>query len=147
MKINVEKNKFLRLRLSEYEKVTLGSGKIDQVDSSTYLGWMNSKDGGCSEDVKSRIAKTRCFIFFSQLKKVWKISRYVCEPGLGYWNLRSWQRSRLVLKHGHSKKTGKISKMFSREIAYGMFWVPDWLTVFQTVGCMKSSIQSRFLGL
>ena len=48
----------------------LSNEKIDQVGSSTYLGSIISKDGGSSEDVKSRIAKAQCF--FSQLKKVWK---------------------------------------------------------------------------
>jgi hypothetical protein len=37
--------------------------------------------------------------------------------------------------------------MFSREIAYGLFWVPGWQTVFQTLGCTKSVVQSYFLGL
>ena len=48
-----------------------GNKKIDQVDSFTYLGVIIDKDGGCSEDVKSRIAKAQG-IFFSKLKKVWK---------------------------------------------------------------------------
>ena len=47
----------LRLGISENEKVTLDSEKIDQLDSSTYLGSTISKDGGSSEDVNSRIAK------------------------------------------------------------------------------------------
>ena len=57
MKINVKKTKSLRLGISEDEKVTLGNEKIDQVSSFTYLGIIISKDGGSSEDVKSRIAK------------------------------------------------------------------------------------------
>ena len=40
------------------------------MDSFTYLGSIISKDGGNSEDVKSRIAKAQDV--FSQLKKVWK---------------------------------------------------------------------------
>ena len=47
----------LRLWISEDEKVTLGDEKIDQVGSFIYLGSIISKDGGSSEDVKSRIAK------------------------------------------------------------------------------------------
>ena len=43
---------------------------IFQVESFTYLGSAISKDGVCSEDVKSRIAKAQCG--FSQLKKVLK---------------------------------------------------------------------------
>jgi len=50
----------------------LGNEKTDQVGSFTYLGSIISKDGGRSEDVKSRIVKTQGV--FSQLKKVWKIS-------------------------------------------------------------------------
>ena len=44
-KINVKKNKSLRLRISEDENVTLGSKKIDQVDNFTYFGSIISKDG------------------------------------------------------------------------------------------------------
>ena len=40
------------------------------VGSFSYLGSIISKDGGSSEDVKSRIAKAQGV--FSQLKKVWK---------------------------------------------------------------------------
>jgi len=39
--------------------VTLGNEKIDQVDSSTYLGSIITKDDGGIEDVKSRIAKAQ----------------------------------------------------------------------------------------
>ena len=40
------------------------------VDSFTYLGSIISKDGGSSEDIKSRIAKAQGV--FLQLKKAWK---------------------------------------------------------------------------
>ena len=40
------------------------------MGSFTYLGSIIRIDGGSSEDVKSRIAKTQGV--FSQLKKVWK---------------------------------------------------------------------------
>jgi hypothetical protein len=66
-KINVKKTKSLRLGIDEDEKVTLGNENIDQVSSFTYLGSIFSKDGGSSEDVKSRIAKAQGV--FSQLKK------------------------------------------------------------------------------
>ena len=67
MKINVKKTKSLRLGISEGEKVSLGKEKLDQVCSFTYLCSIISKDGGSSEDVKSRIAKAQGI--FSQLKK------------------------------------------------------------------------------
>ena len=57
LKINVKKTKSLRLGISEDERVTLGNKQIDQMDSFTYLGSTISKDGGSSEDVKSRMAK------------------------------------------------------------------------------------------
>ena len=83
-KINVKKTKSLRLGISEDEKVTLGNKKIDQVGSFTYLGSIISKDGGSSEDVKSRIANAQGV--FSQLKKKFgRIGRYVCKPRLEYW--------------------------------------------------------------
>ena len=59
LKINVKKTKSLRLGMSECEKVTLGNEKNDQVGSFTYLSSIVSKDGGSSEDVKSRIAKAQ----------------------------------------------------------------------------------------
>ena len=59
MKTNVEKTKSLRLGISEDEKVTLGNEKINQVDSFTYRGSIIIRDGGSSEDVKSRIAKAQ----------------------------------------------------------------------------------------
>ena len=70
LKINVKKTMSLWLGISEDEKVTLGTEKIDQVDIFTYIRNIISKDGGSSEDVKSRIAKARGV--FSLLKKVGK---------------------------------------------------------------------------
>ena len=67
LKINVKKTKSLKLGISEDEKVTLGKEKIDQVGSFTYLGSIISKQGGCSEDVKSRIAKAQSV--FLEIKK------------------------------------------------------------------------------
>ena len=126
-------------------RVTLGNEKIDQVGSFSYLGSIISKDGGRSDDVKSRIARAQGV--FSQLKKNFgRIERQVYIPRLEYWKLQWWQWSNMALKHGHSEKQMKIYWMFSREIAYGLFWIPGWLTVFQTVGCTKSVVQSRFLG-
>ena len=63
LKINVKKSKSLRLGISEGEEVTFGNEKIDQVESLTYLGSIISKDDGCSEDVKSRIAKAHDVFF------------------------------------------------------------------------------------
>jgi hypothetical protein len=68
LKINLEKNKSLRLGISESEEVVSGNKKIDQVDRLNYLCSIISKDGGCNEDVKSRTAKAHGV--FSQLKTV-----------------------------------------------------------------------------
>ena len=78
LKINVKKTKSLRLGISEDQKVTLSNEKIVELDSFADLGSIVSKDGGCSEDVKSTIAKTQSV--FSQLKRV-------CKPRLEYWKL------------------------------------------------------------
>ena len=59
----------LGLGISEDEKVTLGNEKIDQVGSFTYLGSIISKEGGSSEDVKSRVAKAQAVFFFLTVKK------------------------------------------------------------------------------
>ena len=45
--------------VGEDEKVVLDSKKIDQVDRFIYLGSIISKDGGCSEVVKSRVARAQ----------------------------------------------------------------------------------------
>ena len=37
-------------------------------------------------------------------------------------------------------------KINVKKIAYGLLWLPGLLTVFQTVGCTKSVVQSHFLG-
>ena len=52
-----------------------GNKKIDQVDNFTYLGVIIDKDGGCSEDVKSRIVKAQGDFFFSKLKKFGRIGK------------------------------------------------------------------------
>jgi len=70
LKINAKKTKSLRLGISEYENVTWGNEKTDQVGSLTYVGSIISKDGGNSEDVKITIAKSQGV--FLQLKKAWK---------------------------------------------------------------------------
>ena len=44
--------------------------KIDQVGSFTYLGSIIGKDGGSSDDIKSRIARAQGL--FSKLTKGWK---------------------------------------------------------------------------
>ena len=41
----------------------LSNKKIDQVDSFTCVGSIISKDSGCSEDVKSGIAKAQGVFF------------------------------------------------------------------------------------
>ena len=63
MPINVKKTKSLRLGIREDEKVTSSNEKIDQVGSFTYLDSIIVKDGGSSEDVKSRLAKAQGVFF------------------------------------------------------------------------------------
>ena len=75
LKINMKKTKSLRLGISGDEKVTLGNEKIDQVGSFTYVGSIISKDGGNSEDVESRIAKSQGVFFFTVKKKFGRMER------------------------------------------------------------------------
>ena len=51
----------------------LGNENINPVDSFTYLDFIISKNGGCSEDVESRIAKAEGF--FLSWKKFERIGR------------------------------------------------------------------------
>ena len=137
-KINVKKTKSLRLGISENGKVTLGNEKIDQVGSFTYLSSINSKDGESSEDVKNRIAKAQGV--FSLLKKVWKNRKTSLQTKIRILEGIVKTVSNMALKHGRSKKRMKIHLIFSREIAYRLFWVPGRLTLFQTVGCVKKTL-------
>ena len=61
LKINVKKTKFLKLRIYEVEEVMLGNKKFDPRDSIIYLGSIRSKEGGYSEDAKTRLTKARFF--------------------------------------------------------------------------------------
>ena len=63
LKINAKKTKSPRPGISEDRK-TLGNEEIDKVGSFIYLGSIISKDGGSSEDVKSRLGKTSQGRFF-----------------------------------------------------------------------------------
>ena len=63
LKINVKKTKSLRLGISKGEVVMSGNEKINQLDSFIYLGSIISKNGGCSEDVESRLAKAQSLSF------------------------------------------------------------------------------------
>ena len=56
---NIKKTSSLRLGTSEGEEVMLGSQNADELNSFIYLGSIISKNSGCSDDVKSRLAKTR----------------------------------------------------------------------------------------
>ena len=59
LNINIKKTKLLRLGISECEKVTLASEKIDQMVCFTYLGSIICKDDGSSEGFISRIPKAQ----------------------------------------------------------------------------------------
>jgi hypothetical protein len=73
LKINAKGTKTLSIEIIEDKRVMFSKAKMNQVDSLNYLGGIISKDGGCSEDVHSRIAKVQDV--FSHLKKVWKIRK------------------------------------------------------------------------
>ena len=141
LKINVKKTKSLRLGISEDKKMISGNEKIDQVRSFTNLDNIISKDGWSSEDVKSMIVRW----VFSQLKKFGRIDRQVCKSRLDYWKVQRWQRSNMALKHGRSEKRMKIYSMSPWEIAYRLFWVPGWLTVFQAIGCKLHLLSDYFV--
>ena len=66
-KISIKKTKSIRLGIRKGEEMILGSDKIDQVDSFTYICSIISLGGRCSEDVTNGIAKAQ--VFFSQLKQ------------------------------------------------------------------------------
>ena len=59
LEIYVRTTKWLRLGIKEDEQIILGREKVTQVDSFIYLSMSSNKDYGYSEDVKSRIAKTK----------------------------------------------------------------------------------------
>ena len=100
----------------------MGNEKIDQVGSFTYLGSIISKNGGSSEDVKSRIAKTQGV--FSQLKNVWKNRKISLQT-----KIRILEATVMtVVKYGFEawvlRKADEDLPDVTREMAYIMFWVP-----------------------
>ena len=56
------------------------------TDSCADFNSIINKDGGCLEDIKSRIATAQCI--FSQLKQFGRIGKYVREPRLEYSKLQ-----------------------------------------------------------
>ena len=67
LKISINMTKSLRLGMSAGKMVMMGNEKVDSMYSFIYLGIIINKDDGCSENVKSRIAKPQDI--FSQFKK------------------------------------------------------------------------------
>ena len=65
LKINVKKTMSLRLGISEGEEIMLVNKKTDQMDRFTYIDSAISKDNGCNEDIKSRIAMAQGVFFYS----------------------------------------------------------------------------------
>ena len=61
LKINIQKSKSLWQGISEDETVTFGNEKTDPASRFAYLGSIITKEGGSSEDVKSRISKAQAF--------------------------------------------------------------------------------------
>ena len=54
----------------------------------------------------------------------------------------------MALKYGRSEKRMKVSaRCFPEKLPTDFSWYLARLTVFQTVGCTKNVVQSRFLGL
>ena len=100
---------------------------MDEVDNFTYLSCIISKDGGRSEDAKSRIAKAQGI--FSQLGKVWKNTKMSLRI-----NIRTLEAAVMtVIKY--SRETWVL-----RKTQEGL------LNVFQT-NCLFIPLGSRLIDL
>ena len=74
------------------------------------VGTIICKDGGSTEDVKSRIAKARAVL--SQLEKVWKNRKISLQTKITIFD------ANMALKHG----LDDLLDVFERN-CYGLFWV------------------------
>ena len=90
--------------------------KSVQTDSFAYQWIIISKDGGCCEDIKYKIAKAE------------------------YWKLHWWQWSSVVLKLRPSERQRRIYWIFSRKNVSRLFRVFIWPTTFQIVTCTKTGL-------
>ena len=68
LKLNAKKTKVMAT--SNIQRFNIGNEEVEVVDSFTYLGVKISVDGGCSEEIKRRIAMGRTAM--TGLTRVWK---------------------------------------------------------------------------
>ena len=109
----------LKLGISKDERLILGNRRIDQVDSFIFLGSVISKDGGCSENGRSRIAKPQDV--FSQLNKVWKNRKTSLQTKIRILEGIVMTVVKCISEVCAFRKADEDLLGVSREITYGFF--------------------------
>ena len=84
LKINIGKTKSMRLNTKIDRPLRIDGQELEDVDQFTYLGSKVTKEGGASEDIKSRLQKARSA--FLSLNQVWKSSLYSVKTKLKIYN-------------------------------------------------------------
>ena len=84
LKINIGKTKSMRLNTKIDRPLRIDGKELEDVDQFTYLGSKVTKEGGASEDIKSRLQKARSA--FLSLNQVWKSSLYSVKTKLKIYN-------------------------------------------------------------
>ena len=130
---------------SEDKTATFDNGKIDQVDSLTYLDSNTSKDGGCNEDAKSRIAKVKGVFFV--IEKVWKKRKISLRTNIiileaKLMTLIKYDSEAWVIRKNTEEH---FLDVFQRNCLRTVLGTR--LTVFLILDCTKSVVQSRLLWL
>ena len=73
LKINAEKTKVMRINARQSDPIVVENNVIEDVEKFMYLGATVSKEGGGTEDLKSRVSKARGT--FARLYSIWRSSR------------------------------------------------------------------------
>lgn len=73
LKINTKKTKVMRLNTSVQDPVKIDDQQIEDTETFTYLGGIVTTEGGCDQDINSRLGKAKQQ--FRRLKKIWNTSK------------------------------------------------------------------------
>jgi len=84
LKINVKKNKEMRIALNNKEPLCIHNGTTERVTQFTYLDSITDNTGGAEEDIKARIRKAQTA--FSALNKIWHSTTYSTQTKLRIFN-------------------------------------------------------------
>ena len=84
LKINIRKTKIMRLNTTIQDPVKIDDQQIEDVKTFTYLGGIVTTEGGCDQDINSRLGKAKQQ--FRRLKKIWNTSKFSVQTKLRLFN-------------------------------------------------------------